>query len=58
MAVSSSNLVDNLAEGIQKNQCKDCDCFLQCQNSIQIQSNINAHLTIKNAYHTTRFTKN
>ena len=32
MAVSSSNLVDNLAEGIQKIQCKDCDCFLQCQN--------------------------
>ena len=31
-AVSSSNLVDNPAEGIQKNQCKDCDCFLECQN--------------------------
>ena len=27
MASSSSNLVDNLAEGIHKIQCKDCDCF-------------------------------
>ena len=29
MASSSSNFVDNLAEGIHKIKCKDCDCFLQ-----------------------------
>ena len=29
MASSSSNLVDNLAEGIHKIKCKDCDCFLE-----------------------------
>ena len=28
MASSLSNLVDNLAEGIHKIRCKDCDCFL------------------------------
>ena len=28
MAISS-NLVDNLAEGIHKIKCKDCDCFLE-----------------------------
>ena len=29
MASSLSNLVDNLAEGIHKIKCKDCDCFLE-----------------------------
>ena len=24
-----SNLVDNLAEGIHKIKCKDCDCFIE-----------------------------
>ena len=28
MATSSSNLVDNITEGIHKIKCKDCDCFL------------------------------
>ena len=28
MASLLSNLVDNLAEGIHKIKCKDCDCFL------------------------------
>ena len=29
IATSLSNLVDNLAEGIHKVKCKDCDCFLE-----------------------------
>ena len=29
MASSLSNLVDNLAEGIHRIKCKDCDCFLE-----------------------------
>ena len=29
MSRSLSNLVDNLAEGICKIKCKDCDCFLE-----------------------------
>ena len=29
MATLLSNLVDNLTEGIHKNKCKDCDCFLE-----------------------------
>ena len=29
MTTSLSNLVDNLAEGIHKIKCKDCDCFLE-----------------------------
>ena len=28
IATSLSNLVDNLTEGILKNKCKDCDCFI------------------------------
>ena len=27
-----SNLVDNLAEGINKIKCKDCDCFFEYEN--------------------------
>ena len=29
MATLVSNLVDNLAEGVHKIKCKDCDCFLE-----------------------------
>ena len=29
MAYQLSNLVVNLAEGIHKIKCKDCDCFLE-----------------------------
>ena len=33
MASSSSNLVDNLAEGIYITKCKDCDCFLKYESA-------------------------
>ena len=29
MASLLSNLVDNVAEGVNKIECKDCDCFLE-----------------------------
>ena len=32
IASSLSNLVDNLAEGIYKIKCKDCDCFLEYES--------------------------
>ena len=32
MTTSLSNLVDNLAEGIHKNKCEDCDCFLEYES--------------------------
>ena len=32
MESSLSNLVDNLAEGIHKNKCKDCDCPREYEN--------------------------
>ena len=32
MAISLSNLVDNLAEGIHKIKCKDCNCFLEYES--------------------------
>ena len=32
MASPLSNLVDNLAEGIHKNKCKDCDCFIEYES--------------------------
>ena len=32
MANSSSNLVDNLAEGIHKIKYQDCDCFLEYES--------------------------
>ena len=32
MVTSLSNLVNNLAEGIQKFKCKDCYCFLECES--------------------------
>ena len=38
MASSLSNLVDNLAEGIHKNKCKDCNCFLEYES---VNGNLN-----------------
>ena len=32
MASSLSNLINNLAEGIHKIVCKDCDCFLEYES--------------------------
>ena len=32
MASSLSNLVYNVAEGVHKIQCKDCDCFLEYES--------------------------
>ena len=32
IATLLSNLVDNLAEGIHKVKCKDCDCFLEYES--------------------------
>ena len=32
MVSSLSNLVDNLAEGTDKYECKDCNCFLKYEN--------------------------
>ena len=32
MAISLSNLVDNLTEGIHKIKYKDCDCFLEYES--------------------------
>ena len=32
MASSLSNLFNNLAEGIHKIKCKDCDCFSEYEN--------------------------
>ena len=32
MTTSLSNLVDNPAEGIHKNKCKDCDCLLEYES--------------------------
>ena len=32
MATSSSNLVDNLTEGIHKIKCKDCGCFFEYES--------------------------
>ena len=33
MISSLSNLVDNLAEGIHKIKCNDCDCFLEYKSA-------------------------
>ena len=33
MAISLLNLVDNLAEGIHKTKCKDCNCFLEYESA-------------------------
>ena len=32
MVTSLSNLVDNVAEGIHKINCEDCDCFLEYES--------------------------
>ena len=32
MASWSSNLVDNLTEGIHNIKCKDCDCFFEYES--------------------------
>ena len=32
MASLLSNLVDNVAEGVNKIKCKDCDCFLEYES--------------------------
>ena len=32
MAISLSNLVDNLTEKIHKTKCKDCDCFREYES--------------------------
>ena len=37
MESSLSNLVDNLAEGIDKIEFKDCDCFLEYES---VQDNL------------------
>ena len=33
MATSLSNLVDNLMEEVHKIECKDCNCFLECESA-------------------------
>ena len=44
---SLSNAVDNLAEGIHKVKCKECDCFLEYE-SVKGQSvKYNAYLAIE-----------
>ena len=44
MESSLSNLADNLAEGIHKIKCKDCECFLEYEtvkdNLINIITNV------------------
>ena len=32
MAISSSNRINNLTEGIHKIKCNDCNCFLEYEN--------------------------
>ena len=32
MAISLSNVVVNLTEGVHKNKCKDFDCFLEYES--------------------------
>ena len=44
MASSLLNLVDNLAEGIHKFKCKDCDYFLEYENVKDNLININVYL--------------
>ena len=47
LTISLSNFVDNLAEGIHKIKCKDCDCFLEYESLKDNLKNINAYLAIK-----------
>ena len=47
MPTSLSNIADNIAEGVYKIKCKDCDSFLNMKVSITIQKNISVCLVIK-----------
>ena len=47
MATSLSNLVDNLTEGVHKNKCRDCDCFLEYEIAKDNLINVNGYLVIK-----------
>ena len=47
IATSLSNLVDNLAEGIHKVKCKDCDCFLEYESVRENLIDVNVNLAIK-----------
>ena len=40
MTTSSSNVVDNLTEGVHKIKCKDCDYFLEYES---VKSNLIKH---------------
>ena len=44
IASSLSYLIDNLAEEIKKNKCKDCNCFLEYAS---VNDNISVYLVIK-----------
>ena len=46
MTSSSSTLVSNLAEGIHKIKCKDCDCFLEHESFKDSLIEINVSLAI------------
>ena len=46
MTSSSSTLVSNLAEGIYKIKCKDCDCFLEHESFKDSLIEINVSLAI------------
>ena len=47
MTTSYSNLVDNLTEGIQKIECKDCDCFLDYESVKDNFMKENVYLAMK-----------
>lgn len=47
MPSSLSNIADNIAEGVYKIKCKDCDSFLNMKVFIAIQKNISVYLVIK-----------
>lgn len=47
MPSSLSNIADNIAEGVYKIKCKDCDSFLNMKASMTIQKNISVYLVIK-----------
>ena len=49
MAISLSDIVDNLIEGIQKIMCKDCDCFLEYE-SVKDNSTKYKHLSCSKYY--------
>ena len=47
LTTSLSNFVDNLAVGIHKIKCKECDCFLEYESVKDNLENINVYLAIK-----------